>query len=540
SARGALERGFGAGRGGWMIAGRRSYLDLVSLVMEKLGGGSDVHVPYDFHDVTGRFDLPLGERSALEASAIWQQDAVRGEIPAEPDASRSRWGNAAGRVTFDTPWYGLRIRHTVGGSHFYARGLKDPEGELAEVLQSFTFPWEDPTRSTLDVVVLEGEIGPFQSSPSRAWGSGYAMIAQRQRYRGPAPTPYPGRTTLRHVALDQEMGLLAAWAERRWRLAEHLEIETGVRAETGSAVQDAGRLRLAPRVSARRQLGGSAAYVSAGWARSWQYTQTVSPVGLSVGPRLHPSDLWILAGDSLPALRSDVVTLGGEGWLGSAWLVSATGWARSTENFLVTPPDKGPVVDDPIFVEGANKARGIELSLRRLVGTWTGSVSYTLSRSTVEANGRSFPAASDRRHGLDAAVIGEIGRGVRAGTALAWSTGAPYTRFFPATLDCDFALESCRITESARVEEPNAERTGAYASVDALVEWTTSREGWDLTVYGQIRNLLGRRNAITYLGSRLECGSEPVGGPCPDAFRVVDEFDRGLPRLPTVGVRVSF
>ncbi|MGH7588878.1 MAG: hypothetical protein ACRELU_09820, partial [Gemmatimonadota bacterium] len=77
-------------------------------------------------------------------------------------------------------------------------------------------------------------------------------------------------------------------------------------------------------------------------------------------------------------------------------------------------------------------------------------------------------------------------------------------------------------------------------SVDALVEWTTSREGWDLTVYGQIRNLLGRRNAITYLGSRLECGSEPVEGACPDAFRVVDEFDRGLPRLPTVGVRVSF
>ena len=76
--------------------------------------------------------------------------------------------------------------------------------------------------------------------------------------------------------------------------------------------------------------------------------------------------------------------------------------------------------------------------------------------------------------------------------------------------------------------------------MDALIEWTTSREGWDLTVYGQVRNLLGRRNAITYLGSRIECGSAPLDGACPDAFRVVDEFDRGLPRLPTVGVRVSF
>lgn len=540
SARGVLERGLGDGRGGWMIAARRSYLDLVSLVIEKLGAGSDVHVPYDFHDVTGRLDLPLGERSALEASAIWQQDAVRGEIPEEPDASRSRWGNTAGRVTFDTPRSGLRIRHTVGGSHFYARGLKDPEGENDLVRESFTFPWEDPTQSTLDVAILQGEVGPLRGSPHQEWEAGYAWIAQGQRYRGPAPTPYPGRTTLRHVALDQELGILAAWAERRWRLTDHLELETGLRAETGSGIQDARRVRLAPRVSARRRLVDSATYVSAGWSRSWQYAQTVSPVGLSIGPRLHPSDLWILAGDSLPALRSDVVTLGGEGWLGDGWLVAVTGWFRTVAGFTVPPPTEGPVLDEAIISVGTNRARGIELSLRRLAGPWTGSVSYTLSKSSVEAAERTFPAATDRRHVLDASLIGQVLPRVRIGTALAWWSGAPYTRFFPATLDCDFALESCRINDSARVEKPNAERTGDYASVDGLVEWTTNRETWDLTVYGQVRNLLGRRNAITYLGSRLECRSEPVDGECLGSTRVVDEFDRGLPWLPTVGLRVSF
>jgi len=539
SARGVLERGFGEDRGGWVIAGRRSYLDLVSLVIEELGGGSEVHVPYDFHDLTGRLDLALGGRSSLEASAIWQQDAVRGEIPDEPDASRSRWGNAAGRVTFDTSRFGHRIRHTVGGSHFYARGLKDPEGEIAEVRQSFTFPWEDPTQSTLDIAIRQGEIGPLQGSPSQEWESGYALIAQRQRYRGPAPTPYPGRTTLRHVALDQELGILATWAERRWRLSEFLEIETGLRAETGSRIQDAGRVRLAPRVSARRRLVDSATFVSAGWSRSWQYAQTVSPVGLSVGPRLHPSDLWILAGDS-PALRSDLVTLGGEGWLGAGWLITATGWLRTVQGFTVPPPTEGTVPDEPILSVGTNRAHGIELSLRRLAGTWTGSVSYTLSKSSVEADEWTFPAASDRHHVADASLIGQVSPSVRVGTALAWWSGAPYTRFFPATLDCDFALESCRITDSARVEEPNAERTDDYASVDGLVEWTMGRETWDLTVYGQVRNLLGRRNAITYLGSHLECRSAPVAGECPSSFRVVDEFDRGLPWLPTVGLRVSF
>ena len=162
-----------------------------------------------------------------------------------------------------------------------------------------------------------------------------------------------------------------------------------------------------------------------------------------------------------------------------------------------------------------------------------------LARSTLHADGWTFPAQSDRRHTLDAALIGRLGERLRVGSALTWSSGAPFTRFFPADIDCDFEAERCTILELARVEEPGAERTPAYASLDALVEWTTTRETWDLTVYGQLRNLLARRNAITYRGSRLLCEDGAVEGNC-EGGRVDDEFDRGLPLLPAVGLRVSF
>ena len=93
------------------------------------------------------------------------------------------------------------------------------------------------------------------------------------------------------------------------------------------------------------------------------------------------------------------------------------------------------------------------------------------------------------------------------------------------------------------VEEPNAERAAAYASLDVLVEWTRAYDGWELGIYGQVRNLLGRENALTYRGSRRGCEAENGSAdstPCSGETAVTDDFDRGLPILPAVGVRFSF
>jgi hypothetical protein len=60
-----------------------------------------------------------------------------------------------------------------------------------------------------------------------------------------------------------------------------------------------------------------------------------------------------------------------------------------------------------------------------------------------------------------------------------------------------------------------------------------------MTVFVQLRNVLNRANAVTYVGSFPNCTEtsptrRPVGG------GVCDGFDRGLPLLPLVGVSVRF
>ena len=128
---------------------------------------------------------------------------------------------------------------------------------------------------------------------------------------------------------------------------------------------------LAPRLSTRLAVTPTVV-VSAGYGRSYQYTQSVAPAGPGIGPDLHITELWLMANDTIPAIRSDIATVGVESWLNDAWLGSATIYGRLATG--VTVPDPSPGQLDPdryVYMPGTNRAAGIELSLRRLQGPVT-------------------------------------------------------------------------------------------------------------------------------------------------------------------------
>jgi hypothetical protein len=526
SARAAIDRG--GARGGWVLAGRRTWLDLVTWAIEAAGGGDDVHVPYAFTDLAGRGDLDLGGGRVLEASALWMSDDVRDEVPDITGANPSHWGNALARATLETPLAGLVARTTLGATRFTAEGLDDPFEETPSLFD----PSEVRTDHSLLHWTLATAIGPGSTRGAR-WSAGAAVIGETQSYRGPAPTPHPGRTSLDSLTTDQELTRVALWGERRFVPMRSLALDLGARAELGGDLAGESPLRLAPRAAARWSLADGRTTLSLGWTRAWQAAQTLAPAGLSVGPRLYPNEIWLLPDDSIPALRSDVATVGAETWIGEAWLAAATGWLRRTDGTLLPDPRPGPVVDRELFVAGENRAHGVELSLRRLFGRWTTALGYAWTRSESEAMGFAFPASSERRHAIDAVASARLGEAWRAGAAWRWASGAPFTRFFPALFACPND-GGCGILEPAVVEHPNAERGPTWSTLDLLAEWTRDRGDWALTVFGQVSNALNRDNALTYLGTET-CANPQLFCEPP-----VDEFERGLPILPVVGVRMAF
>jgi hypothetical protein len=114
-------------------------------------------------------------------------------------------------------------------------------------------------------------------------------------------------------------------------------------------------------------------------------------------------------------------------------------------------------------------------------------------------------------------------------------SGAPFTRVVYRTADqgpepCEFGFDCDRFR--AFLEEPNAERTPAYRSLDATLQWAGVVRGVEVGAYLQVRNVLDRDNGSTYTGSE-----EMV---VRNQSHWVDRFVRGLPRMPLLGARIAF
>lgn len=539
SARLAMDRAFDSG--GWMLAGRRTYLDVVTWAIEELAGAEDVYVPYAFQDLTGRLDLDLGGGRSLEASLLWASDVVRGDVPDVLEDSPSKWGSLAARVTLETPWRGLVLRHTAGTSRFGAEGLREDFPGLAD-------PVVDPdiiqttgvaTDQTMEHWTAGTSIAPATVDARNRWSAGVAVVGQRQSYQGPSPSAHPGLTSVHPISIDADLAYGTAWAERR--LAPHaaLEVDLGLRVDLGGAHVDGATARPAPRVALRWSPAGARFSMSGGWSRIYQYEQVLAPAGFSVGPRLHPNELWLVAGDSVPALSSDIVTVGVETWIGERWIGSATVYGRVVDGVTVPDPTEGPIVNPVTFTTAQNRATGVELSLRRLFGRWTASLGYALARSTLESAGIEYPAPTERRHSVDAVVSTKLGRGWRVGAAWAWSSGAPFTRFLEGEFDCDSWPEApCDVVRPPVAGPPGGERGPAFTSLDLGADWTKDHGSWTMAAFLQVRNALNRANDLTYVGSVPEC--QAFGGICDPDPVFVDEFDSGLPILPSAGLRFTF
>lgn len=280
--------------------------------------------------------------------------------------------------------------------------------------------------------------------------------------------------------------------------------------------------------------------MTVGAGRSYQFTQTLVPIGF-LRPEFPSGHLWLLAGEEVPALRADVLSLGGELWLNAAWLVSVTAYGRASDGVIIPDPRPGVAAGRPLFVVVEERGRGIETAARRLKGTTTASIAYTLASTEQRFGNLAFPSQSDRRHVVDATVATRITHGLRAGAAFTFATGAPYTRV--ADLGMNDEGEGI-----GALGLPNAGRAAAYASLDLILDWTKSFESWGLGFFVQVRNVSGNRNDAAYEETVPYCASElyDFSGPTltcgPDGSQPVarDHFLKGIPRVPLLGARVQF
>lgn len=542
--------------GGWMVAGRRTYLDWLTRGVEAGLDLRDASIPYHYSDLTARVERAVSNSAKLEASGTWILDRLTGNVPDVLHASQATWGNRLGRITLSHELAGLRARQTLGVTAYHAALDTTPPDPALDHLSA---PRVEPLDHGLTHIVLRGELEPRtppagEAGPggavraSAGWNAGYELVHQAARAVGAPPSPFLDAdiTALDSLDLHRRLIHLATWYERRW-WAGPVELTAGLRVEAGPGMADSGPLRPAPRLQLRWE-ASQALVLGAGAGRSYQYAQSPLAVGLPLGvsrtPLFPAGAFWMLAGDSVPALRSDVVTVGGELWLGRQHLVSVTGYARSADGVLVPDPRPGLATDRPLYVVADERARGVEVSVRRLAGRLTGSASYALARATQHALGLDYASPSDRRHTVDLTGGYQLAAGLVAGGAFTYATGSPYTRILAAQPDpTDPSTTLVR-------GEPGARRMPTYAALDLSLEWMKSFRSWGLGAFLQIRNALNRTNAASYGDSSIRCPDDSTGNTRRDGVTICepsgrppslhDEFLPAMPRAPLLGLRLRF
>jgi hypothetical protein len=536
SAQLALDGDLFDGRLRWMVAGRRTHVDVLAEAWRVLHPRDPLRVPYDFADVTARVDARLGPLT-VEASSMQERDRLRGDIPGLLVGNTGRWGNRLSQVTLRLPLGPVELSASHGGTR-YATLVNEawrapPRAGSEEVTLPALESGIDHDRSGVRASSLPGRFGPVD------WAVGYETVDDRIRYDGPfslLAEGIPGlvRDSLARVPfrLTGRRQYEAGWGQFRVQLLEGLALETGLRVEEGDSVRNGGTRLVSPRVSARWTAPSGVA-LSAGWGRSYQYTQSIGAAAGPLGPQLHLSQLWVLAGRGYPALRADIATLGAEYWLDGGWLLSGTLYHRESSGVTETDPTPGEIRPDRSHVVADGTARGLELSARRLAGRWTGSLGYALARADTRVDELTFPSAADVRHSLDATAAYRMTDALRLGGAFSFASGIPFTRVVVAG------------DEPPWIEEPGAHRTPSYASLDLVLDYTTEVAGRQVATYVQLLNALDRRNRVTYAGSvdlcspgALAAGARDVD--CSAGTVIRDRFRSGLPRLPLVGFRVKF
>jgi hypothetical protein len=537
----ALDQRVLDGRAGWMIAGRRTYMDWLAGLARRAADREDASFPYGFSEVAGHVDARLGQGTTVEASGLWEADQLTGEATDELDPLSARWGNTLGRMTLATRLGGLNVRNTVAASLHHGLVAVDPDEPI---------PTSPTTRrsseSRVSWAALSGSVSPEPASLSGPrWTVGYALERHAVGYFGPHALPVPRLSStampdapasggeFQHALWwNSTLPLAVLWGERAWTRDDRFALRAGLRLETSDDLAGAPPVRASPRLSARYAPIPEVA-LSAGIGRVYQYTQALAPGGVHMAS-LISTDVWLLAGPNVAPVRADMATLGLEAWIGPARLASINTFARRATGVATPDPRPGPVFDSTraTFVTGENVAYGLEASVRQVAGPITGTASYTHTRSAMTAAGLTYTSAAERPHVFDATALVRARPALRLGAAFTAATGVPFTRTIGDEEQC--ALHpGCDPTRLPWADEPNGLRAGHFASLDLLADWTRSFGATEVGLYVQVRNVLGRRNGTVYVGEDPGC----VGAGC-GSGQLENLYERGVPRLPVIGVRV--
>lgn len=520
------------------ISARRTYGDLLLqpvLSMMNNGEFDKLRAGYYFYDFNGKITHKFSERSRLYASYYMGDDKVyarirydesnNGDIYRETMKMNMNWGNIVGSLRWNyviNPQLFMNItgsftryRNDIGMGLEYYGEYEDYEGVFRHEEESMEMTYKSGIRDY--AVRADFDYSP---DPNHSIKFGGSMIhhvftpevlgMQLQYDYSSQMEAFNMDTTLgQSVVHANEINL---FAEDDWAITESLKLNAGL-ALSGFAVEGTFYPSIQPRLSGRWLLSDDFS-AKFGYAYMTQYLHLLSTSGINM-----PTDLWVPVTARIAPMNAHQVAAGLSYNLLSILDLSLEGYYKSMDN-LMEYKDGASFFGSSVGWEdkvclGRGWAYGLEFLAQKTLGTFTGWIGYTWSKTMrlfdrpgqVLNNGNPFPAKYDRRHDFSIVLMYKPNDRFDISATWVYSTGNAATLAMQEFEAPD--IEGWYRNEIEYVEGRNNFRMPDYHRMDIGMNFHKQKKHgvrtWNISIY----NVYNRKNPyMIYEGTNYN----PVSG----------------------------
>ena len=496
-----------AGRGSWLISGRRTHLE--PLIAAARSAFDIEALGYRFYDLQGKTHQVLSHEDQVTLAGYTGQDNLHYRF--EEFDFDLEWGNrtVSSRWThvFDSSLFGNFL---FTGSRFRASTL---------------FHFEDVSlheSNRLTDLSFKGDINWF---PSRAHKLELGILGKRQSTQylfGESDRPWND--------LDVTGYHHSAYVQDNWSVSERTTLQPGLRfgyftngGYSGWSPRLAGLYRLAPETSLKAAVGRYHQYI-------FRLTREVQGISLL-------SNIWVLADSTATPGSSTHYVAGLETRRFGVDLDGELYYKDYRGLYEINYEEQESIEIGEILRRGDGQAFGLDLLLRKRSGRHRGWLSLSLGVTERTIDGlnlddagreQAFRSKFDRRVTLNLIHSLRFRERWTLNTRAAYASGQPYTQILGRG---ELTVPSERRWVFQEKGPLNGARLPSYQRLDVSIARRFEFTGWGMTATFQVVNLTNHRNVFNYWWSEGS-GHRRLAGRRREIAM--------LPLLPSIGIDFEF
>lgn len=507
--RAAVEGPLFDSKGSFIVAGRRSYADIIARpFVDLLKDGAALN----FYDLTGKANYNINKHNRIYLSGYTGRDKFFFD-----KKQGFSWGNNTGTIRWNKIFNDRLFANFSGVFSRYDYSLQFGENERDN------FRWESSVRNLTfkpafsyfinanNELSFGAEANYYSFEPANAYGTSNGAridIGLPEKYNLETAL-YLGNSQRISQAVAVEYGIryshfsgLGAGKQYSYNdtipglRRTPVEERTFSRGERMVSYQN-----LEPRFSIKAELNDYSS-VKASYTRMAQYVHLISNTTAS-----NPLDVWTPSTNNVKPELGNQYAVGYFRDLGKDKMFefSVEAYYRSTQNQIDYIDGADLLINEFLegdLLSGIGRAYGVEFFLQKKVGKFTGWAAYTLARTELKVDGINqgnwYAARYDQTHNLKLSGFYDINKRWSASANFTFVSGTPAT--FPTSR---YVMQGILIPYNA-YESRNNVRLPAYHRLDVsfrLEGKTVKRNGnprknSDYWVFG-VYNVYGRKNPFS-------------------------------------------